>query len=34
MIAFGAAWGFTVMSRMSLLIGRVQFLLFDWLGLR
>jgi hypothetical protein len=34
MVAFGAAWGFTVMSRMSLLIGRFQFLLFDWLGLR
>jgi hypothetical protein len=34
MVAFGATWGFTVMSRMSLLIGRFQFLLFDWLGLR
>jgi len=34
MVAFGAAWGFTVMSRVSLLIGRFQFLLFDWLGLR
>lgn len=34
MIAFGAAYGFTVMSRMSQLIGRFQFLLFDWLGLR
>lgn len=27
MIAFGAAFGFTVMARMSLLIGRMQFLL-------
>ena len=27
MIAFGAAFGFTVMARMSLLIGRVQFLI-------
>jgi len=27
MIAFGAAFGFTVMARMSLLIGRLQFLL-------
>ena len=34
MVAFGAAWGFTVMSRLSLLIGRFQFLLFDWLGFR
>jgi len=33
MITFGASFGYTVMSRMSLLIGRVDFLLFDWLGL-
>ncbi|MEK6764759.1 MAG: hypothetical protein AABY49_00825 [Planctomycetota bacterium] len=33
MIAFGASFGFTVMARMSLLIGRIQFLLRDWLGL-
>lgn len=33
MIAFGAQFGFTVMARISLLIGRVQFLLSDWLGL-
>ena len=33
MIAFGAQFGFTVMARISLLIGRVQFLLGDWLGL-
>lgn len=37
MVTFGAAFGYTVMARMSLLIGRIQFLLFDWLkafGLR
>jgi len=27
MVAFGAAFGFTVMARMSLLIGRMQFLI-------
>ena len=32
MISFGAAYGFTVMSRISLLIGRLMFLLDDWLG--
>jgi hypothetical protein len=32
MVAFGAQFGFTVMARVSLLIGRVQFLLGDWLG--
>jgi hypothetical protein len=31
MIAFGAAFGYTVMARISLLIGRMQFLLGDWL---
>jgi len=31
MVAFGAQFGFTVMARISLLIGRVQFLLGDWL---
>ena len=31
MIGFGAAFGFTVMGRISLLIYRVQFLLYDWL---
>ncbi|MFO7947185.1 MAG: hypothetical protein R6V19_10240 [Armatimonadota bacterium] len=30
MIAFGAGFGNTVMARMSLLIGRVEFLLFEW----
>jgi hypothetical protein len=32
MAGFGAAFGYTVMARISLLIGRVQFLLHDWLG--
>jgi len=34
MISFGAGYGYTVMSRVSLLIGRFQFLLEDWLGHR
>lgn len=33
MIAFGATFGNTVMSRISLFTGRLQFLLFDWLKL-
>ena len=33
MAAFGAAFGNTVMARMSLLIGRLQFLWGDWLGI-
>lgn len=33
MLGFGATFGLTVMSRISLLIGRLQFLLRDWLGL-
>ncbi len=33
MITFGAAFGYTVMSRLSLLIGRMDFLLGQWLGL-
>jgi hypothetical protein len=33
MVSFGAGYGYTVMSRISLLIGRFQFLLQDWLGL-
>jgi hypothetical protein len=32
MIGFGASFGYTVMARMSLLIGQLQFLLRDWLG--
>ncbi len=34
MVGFGASYGYTVMSRVSLLIGRFQFLLETWLGLR
>lgn len=33
MVSFGASFGYTVMGRMSLLIGRIQFLLKDWLGI-
>ncbi|MCP4580904.1 MAG: hypothetical protein GY839_04755 [candidate division Zixibacteria bacterium] len=33
MITFGASFGYTVMSRMSLLIGRLDFLYGDWLRL-
>jgi len=33
MITFGASFGYTVMSRMSLLLGRIDFLLTDWLKL-
>ncbi len=32
MIAFGASFGYTVMARVSLLIGRIHFLLFEWLS--
>lgn len=31
MVSFGAAFGYTAMARISLLIGRLQFLLGDWL---
>ena len=34
MVSFGAGYGYTVMSRLSLLIGRFQFLLQDWLGIK
>jgi len=34
MVSFGAGYGYTVMSRISLLIGRLQFLLHTWLGVR
>ena len=34
MVSFGAGYGYTVMSRISLLIGRFQFLLETWLGYR
>jgi hypothetical protein len=33
MIGFGATFGYNVMGRISLLIGRFQFLFTDWLGL-
>ncbi|HHF52744.1 MAG TPA: hypothetical protein ENL43_00060 [candidate division WOR-3 bacterium] len=33
MIAFGASFGYTVMARVSLLIGRMYFLIHDWLHL-
>ncbi|HEU4335571.1 MAG TPA: hypothetical protein VFT32_13830 [Candidatus Eisenbacteria bacterium] len=32
MVSFGASYGYTVMARISLLIGRVMFLVRDWLG--
>lgn len=32
MVSFGASFGYTVMARISLLIGRLYFLLHDWLG--
>lgn len=33
MISFGGAFGYTAMARISLLIGRLQFILGDWLQL-
>ena len=33
MVSFGASFGYTVMARISLLIGRLEFLLRDWLHL-
>ncbi len=33
MVAFGASFGYTVMARLSLLIGQLTFLLEDWLHL-
>ena len=32
MLGFGAAFGYTVMGRISLLIGRMNFLVNDWIG--
>jgi hypothetical protein len=32
MLGFGASFGYTIMGRVTLLIGRMQFLLGDWLG--
>ncbi len=31
MVSFGAAFGFTVMGRVALLIGRLNFLIHDWI---
>ena len=33
MVAFGAAFGYTIIARISLLIGRLNFILSDWLGI-
>ncbi len=33
MVSFGASFGYTIMARVSLLIGRATFLLEDWLHL-
>ncbi len=33
MITFGASFGYTVMGRVSLLVGRLTYLFKDWLGL-
>lgn len=33
MVSFGASFGYTIMARLSLLIGRITFLLGDWLHL-
>jgi hypothetical protein len=33
MVTFGASFGYTVMSRMSLMLGRLDFLFGTWLGL-
>lgn len=33
MLTFGASFGYTVMGRISLLVGRLTFLMRDWLGL-
>jgi hypothetical protein len=32
MLGFGAAFGYTVMGRVSLLIGRMNFLVTEWIG--
>ncbi|MCS7066571.1 MAG: hypothetical protein NZL85_09930 [Fimbriimonadales bacterium] len=34
MIGLGAMFGNTVMARMALLIGRIYYLLSDWLGIQ
>jgi hypothetical protein len=33
MITFGASFGFSVMGRVAVLVGRMEFLLRDWLGI-
>ena len=33
MVTFGAGFGYTVMARISLLVGRFRFLFDDWLGI-
>ncbi len=33
MISFGAAFGYTIMGRVSILIGRMNFLITEWLGI-
>lgn len=33
MVSFGASFGYTIMARLSLLIGRIAFLFEDWLHL-
>lgn len=33
MVAFGASFAYAVMARIAVLVGRLQFLLGDWLGL-
>lgn len=32
MVSFGASFGFTVMGRVALLVGRLEFLFGDWMG--
>ncbi len=33
MVSFGASFGFTVMGRIALLVGRMEYLFLDWLNL-
>jgi hypothetical protein len=33
MVTFGASFGYTIMSRMSLMLGRLDFLFGSWLGM-
>lgn len=33
MVSFGASFGYTVMGRIALFLGRMRFLLKDWLGI-